>query len=164
MAVVRNGDLVTGLEGPPGPEGPSGPTGAQGAIGPLGPMGPQGPAGPIGPQGLTGPRGPSDAWRAESTLVLPVGKFVLLTQVQIVNNSAAEVNPNCNLFFNGTSGGVSYANPYLHVPALRRGNVTFMGSVNILNGTGTVTVNCGTLPAGVLAGFHMTAIKVDTLQ
>ncbi len=43
--VLRNGELVAGLTGPPGPEGPPGPQG---------PPGPSGPQGPPGPQGCTG--------------------------------------------------------------------------------------------------------------
>jgi hypothetical protein len=82
VAVIRNDDLVTGLEGPPGPEGPAGPAG---------PTGPQGPAGPTGPQGFTGPRGPSDAWRAVNGLTVPVGKFILIIQVKLANDGPFEV-------------------------------------------------------------------------
>jgi hypothetical protein len=75
--VLRNGDLVVGLAGPPGPigpqgatgpAGPPGPTGATGAAGAQGTPGPAGPAGPQGPQGVdgregavgpTGPQGPT---------------------------------------------------------------------------------------------------------
>src|SRR6476619_522870 len=89
-AIVRNGDLVKGLEGPVGPQGPAGPAGAVG------------PAGPAGPQGLTGPRGPSDAFVGGNTVVLPAGNFLLITQVQIDNASAVEVGMTCNLFFSGS--------------------------------------------------------------
>lgn len=84
---------MTGLEGPPGP------------------VGPEGPAGPTGPQGLTGPRGPSDAWLAGNTVVLPVGNFFLIAEVQLANNSAVEVGMTCNLFFSGSNGGISFALP-----------------------------------------------------
>ena len=164
VAVIRNGDLVIGLEGPPGPEGPQGPAGPQGATGAIGPMGPQGPAGPTGPQGLTGPRGPSDSWRGSGSIVLPVGKFVLLTQVQVTNNGTAEVNTSCNLSFSGSYGGVGYVPPSVYVPAGRRGTVMFMGTSDILNGTGTITGYCNSLPAGASVFFHWTAIKVDNLH
>lgn len=62
--VIRNGDLVGGVTGPPGPEGPVGPAGPPGPQGlpgpqgpPGGPPGPVGPAGPVGPQGPVGPTG-----------------------------------------------------------------------------------------------------------
>ena len=60
--IVRNGDLVHGLSGPPGPAGPPGPPGPAGATGPAGADGAVGPAGPAGTPGLpgvTGPPGPS---------------------------------------------------------------------------------------------------------
>jgi hypothetical protein len=57
--VVRNGDLVAGLTGPPGPAGPAGPAGPMGPAGPNGIAGPTGPTGPIGPTGATGPIGPT---------------------------------------------------------------------------------------------------------
>ncbi len=63
--IVRNGDLVTGLSGPPGPQGemgppgPAGPAGVAGPPGLTGPTGPAGVAGPPGPQGETGPIGPA---------------------------------------------------------------------------------------------------------
>ncbi len=57
--VIRNGDLVSGLAGPPGPAGPTGPVGPPGAIGAVGPAGPSGPAGPTGPSGLPGATGPA---------------------------------------------------------------------------------------------------------
>jgi hypothetical protein len=56
--VLRNGDLVGNLVGPPGPAGPPGAAGPAGPIGPAGPAGPTGPAGAIGPVGPTGPAGP----------------------------------------------------------------------------------------------------------
>lgn len=76
--IVRNGDLLrsvagppgppgpvgpmgptgpAGLTGPPGPQGVAGPTGLTGPTGPMGQMGPPGPTGPIGPQGLQGIQG-----------------------------------------------------------------------------------------------------------
>jgi len=154
-AIVRNGDLVKGLEGPQGP---------QGATGPAGPTGAAGPAGPTGPQGLTGPRGPSDAWVGGNTVVLPVGDFILITQVQIDNPSAVEIGMTCNLHFNGNYGGIIYAPASESVRAGRKGSLTMTGRADIVNGTGTITGNCGTLPAGVLATFHITAIQVGTIH
>jgi hypothetical protein len=46
--ILRNGDLLRSVAGPPGPTGPQGP---------IGPVGPQGPQGPPGQTGLTGSRG-----------------------------------------------------------------------------------------------------------
>ena len=154
-AIVRNGDLVKGLEGPPGPQGPAGPAGE---------AGPVGPTGPTGPQGLTGPRGPSDAWRGGSSVVLPVGDFFLITQVQIANNSPYEVGMTCNLSFSGTYGGIVYAPASVSVESGRKGSLTFTGAADIVNGTGTITGNCGALPAGVTATFHIGAIQVATMR
>lgn len=151
-AIVRNGDLVKGLEGPPGPQGPAGPTGAAG------------PAGPTGSQGLTGPRGPSDAFVGGDTVVVPVGQFILITQVQIENPSAAEVGMTCNLFFSGSNGGIAFAPASTSVQAGRKGSVTMIGTSEILGGTGTITGNCGALPAGVTATFHITAIQVGNVR
>lgn len=148
-AIIRNGDLVKGLEGPPGPQGPAGPTGA---------------AGPAGPQGLTGPRGPSDGFMAGSTLVLPTGNFFLITQVQIDNTSAVEVGMTCNLFFSGSNGGIIFSPASGSVRAGRQGSLTMIGTSDILGGTGTITGNCGALPAGVTATFHIGAIQVGTIH
>jgi len=151
-AIVRNGDLVKGLEGPAGPQGPAGPTGQTGA------------AGPAGPQGLTGLRGPSDAWLRGNTLVLPTGNFFLITQVQIENSTAVEVGMICNLFFSGSNGGIVFAPASTSVRAGRDGSVTMIGTSDILGGTGTITGNCGALPAGVTATFHISAIQVGTIH
>ncbi len=150
--VIRNRDLVEGLEGPPGPQGPAGPTGLQG------------PAGPAGVQGLTGPRGPSDAWRTGNNLTIPVGDFVLLTQVQIANDGPFDVGMTCNLYFSGTYGGITYSPASTEVRSGRRGTVFMLGYADIVNGTGTITGSCGSLPAGVTATFHITAIQVATMH
>jgi hypothetical protein len=154
-AVVRNGDLVKGLEGPPGPQGSAGPTGAAGAAGPTG---------PTGPQGLTGPRGPSDGFVGGDTLVLPVGDFFLMTQVQIDNSSGAEVRMTCNLSFSGNNGGINFAPASASVQAGRQGSLTMIGTSNVLSAPGTITGNCGALPAGVTATFHIGAIQVATMH
>ena len=151
-AIVRNGDLVKGLEGPPGPQGPAG---AVGAVGPTG---------PAGPQGLTGARGPSDGFLAGNTLVLPVGDFFLMTQVQIENNSAAEIGITCNLSFSGSNGGIAFAPASASVQSGRKGSLTMIGTSNILTAPGTITGNCGALPAGVTATFHIGAIQVGTMH
>ncbi len=151
-AVVRNGDLVTGLEGPPGPVGPSGPTG------------PVGPTGPAGLQGFTGPRGPSDAFLAGNNLVLPVGNFFLITQVQIANKSGSDVGLTCNLNFSGSNGGLVFALPSTSVPAGLDGTLTFIGTANVLSGTGTIAGTCGSLPAGVTTTFHIGAIQVADIH
>jgi hypothetical protein len=148
-AVIRNGDLVKGLEGPPGPAGPEGPTG---------------PVGPAGPQGLTGPRGPSDAWQGGNAVVLPVGTFFLITQVQIVNNSGGAVGLTCNLFFSGSSGGIAYAPASGSVPSGGQGTLTLIGSANVQNGTGTITGSCGSVPTGVTATFHIGAVQVAAIH
>ncbi len=154
-AIVRNGDLVKGLEGPQGPQGPAGPTGATGSAGPTG---------PAGPQGFTGPRGPSDAFAGGGTLVLPAGNFFLITQVQIENNSGAAVGMTCNLFFNGSNGGIVFAPAGTSVPSGRQGSVTMTGTANILTAPGTITGNCGSLPAGVTATFQIGAIQVGSIH
>lgn len=148
-AVVRNGDLVTGLQGPQGP---------------IGPAGPAGPVGPAGPQGFTGPRGPSDAWLGGNSVVLPVGEFFLITQVQIANGSGGDVGLTCNLFFSGNSGGITFAPAATSVPSGRQGGVTMVGTGNVQSGTGTISGNCGSLPAGVTATLHIGAIQVGDIH
>jgi hypothetical protein len=39
-----------------------------------------------------------------------------------------------------------------------------IGTSDILGGTGTITGNCGALPAGVTATFHISAIQVGTIH
>jgi hypothetical protein len=160
-AVIRNGDLVTGLEGPMGPEGPPGP---QGPVGPVGPIGPEGPIGPRGLQGFTGPRGPSDGWRTGGTMTLPVGDYLMIAQVQIQNTGPFEVGMTCNLHFTGTFGGITYAPASITVGSNRRTNAVILGNVDIVNGTGTITGSCGSLPAGVTATYHLAAIQVGALH
>ena len=152
VAIVRNNDLVKDLTGPIGPQGPAGPTG------------PTGPAGPAGPQGLTGPRGPSDAWAAGNTVVLPTGNFILITQVQIENAGISDVSLTCNLFFSGNNGGITFAPASTSVRPGRRESVTMLGTSDILSAPGTITGNCGSLPAGVTATFHITAIQVGIIH
>jgi hypothetical protein len=163
-AVIRNGDLVSGLQGPPGPEGPEGPAGPTGPVGPVGPAGPEGPAGPSGPQGPTGPRGPSDAFRGGSSVILPVGEFVLFGFVQIINDTPYEVGMLCNLSFTGTYGSIVYTPAWTHARSGRRETLTMLGTADIVNGTGTISGNCGALPAGVTASFHVTAIQVADVR
>jgi hypothetical protein len=154
-AIVRNGDLVKGLEGPQGP---------QGATGPAGPTGATGPTGPAGSQGLTGPRGPSDAWVRGNTVVLPPGDFILMTQVQIENATAVEVGMTCNLSFSGANGGIAFAPASESVRAGREGSLVILGKGDVVSGTGTITANCGALPPGVTATFHITAIQVAVIH
>ena len=118
----------------------------------------------MGPQGLTGPRGPSDAWRGGNSVTVPVGNFILLTQVQIVNNSPYEVGMTCNLHFSGVYGGIAYAPASGSVRSGRRNTLMILGSADIVNGTGTITGECGALPAGVTATFHITAIQVAAIR
>jgi hypothetical protein len=59
VGVIRNGDLVSGLTGPPGPTGAVGPPGPPGSQGPQGATGSQGPVGPQGSTGPTGSQGPT---------------------------------------------------------------------------------------------------------
>ncbi len=155
VAIVRNGDLVKDLNGPVGPQGPAGPTGA---------AGPTGPVGPAGAQGLPGLRGPSDAWVGGNTVVLPTGNFILITQVQLDNNSGNDVGLTCNLSFNGANGGISFAPASTTVPAGREGSVTITGTSNIQTAPGTITGNCGSLPGNVTATFHITAIQVGIIH
>jgi hypothetical protein len=152
VAIVRNNDLVKDLTGPIGPQGPAGPAG------------PTGPVGPAGAQGPTGPRGPSDAWTGGNTVVLPTGNFILITQVQIDNAGATDVGLRCNLFFSGNNGGISFAPAATTVRAGREGSVTMLGTSDIQTAPGTITGNCGSLPAGVTATFHITAIQVGTIH
>jgi hypothetical protein len=113
---------------------------------------------------LTGPRGPSDAWLAGNTLVLPVGNFFLVTQVQIDNSGSSDVNLICQLSFSGSNGGISFAPASGTVESGRKGNLTFVGSANVGSGTGTITGSCGNLPASVTATFHIGAIQVAVMH
>ncbi len=161
VGVVRNGDLVSGLNGPPGPEGPPGP---QGAAGPAGPPGPAGVPGPVGPIGPVGPRGPSDAWRG-NTLTLPAGRFMLTVRVQIENNSLVEVGMTCNLFVSATNNaGIIYSPAMGNVRAARRDTLVILGEADVISGTGTITGSCGSLPEGVTAHFSMMAIQVAAVH
>jgi Collagen triple helix repeat (20 copies) len=161
VGVVRNGDLVSGLSGPPGPEGPPGP---QGAAGPAGPPGPAGAPGPVGPIGPVGPRGPSDAWRG-NTLTLPAGRFMLTVRVQIENNSFVEVGMTCNLSVSATNNaGIIYSPAMGNVRASHRDTLIILGEADVVSGTGTITGSCGSLPAGVTAHFSMMAIQVAAVH
>jgi hypothetical protein len=100
-----------------------------------------------------------------STVTLPAGDFFLVTQVQIDNPSGSEVGLTCNLFFNGANGGISFAPASVSVPAGRKGGVTITGTADVSSGNiGTITGNCGGLPAGVTATFHIGAIQIGTIH
>ena len=88
----------------------------------------------------------------------------LVVQVQIVNNSPFDVGMNCNLHFSGTFGGITYAPASTNVRSGQRGGVLILGSADIVNGTGTITGSCGSLPSGVTATFHMSAIQVANMH
>jgi len=152
VAIVRNGDLVKGLEGPQGPQGPAGPAGVAG------------PTGPTGPPGLPGLRGPSDLFGGGGSVALPAGNFLLITQVQIENASGAEAGVNCGLSFSGSNGGIAFAPAGVSVPAGRNGGVTFTGTSNVQTAPGTITANCGGLSPGVTATFHIFALQVAVIH
>jgi hypothetical protein len=97
-------------------------------------------------------------------LVLPVGDFFLITQVQIDNSSGAEARLTCNLFFSGSNGGINFAPASASVQSGRQGSLTMIGTSNVLSAPGTITGNCGGLPAGVTATFHIGAIQVATMH
>ena len=87
-----------------------------------------------------------------------------MTQVQIENASAVEVGMTCNLHFTGVYGGIVYSPASESVRAGRKGSLTMLGRSDIVNGTGTITGECGALPAGITATFHITAIQVGTIH
>jgi hypothetical protein len=68
------------------------------------------------------------------------------------------------LYFSGTYGGIGYAPAWTGVRSGRKGNVTMLGTADISNGTETITGSCGSLPTGVTATFHITAIQVANLR
>jgi hypothetical protein len=70
----------------------------------------------------------------------------------------------CNLHFTGTFGGITYAPASASVREGRRSTIMILGQADIVNGTGTITGSCGSLPTGVTATFHMAAIQVATLH
>jgi hypothetical protein len=84
--------------------------------------------------------------------------------VQIDNAGATDVGLRCNLFFSGNNGGISFAPAATTVRAGREGSVTMLGTSDIQTAPGTITGNCGSLPAGVTATFHITAIQVGTIH
>ena len=84
--------------------------------------------------------------------------------MQITNDGPYDVGMTCNLYFSGTYGGITYAPASTEVRSGRRGTLFMLGDADIVNGTGTITGSCGSLPAGVTATFHITAIQVGTLH
>jgi hypothetical protein len=97
-------------------------------------------------------------------LTVPVGKFILIIQVKLANDGPFEVGMTCNLHFSGTYGGITYASASGSVRSGRRNTLIMTGTADIVNGTGTITGNCGSLPTGVTATFHMTAIQVERIH
>lgn len=159
VAVIRNGDLVTGLNGPAGPTGPQGPTGLQGPTGPSGVTGLPGATGPIG---VTGPTGPSTGFRMNSSLSLPAGgSFLIWGRLNVTNNSGGALQVECSIA--GLSGfNVAIGRAYVlngsaaTVPVIGSGTTSAATSV-------TVTAGCGSLPAGVTLTTALMAIQVGTL-
>ena len=96
--------------------------------------------------------------------MLPVGEFFLITQVQIENSSGTEVGMTCNLSFSGSNGGIAFAPAGTSVPSGRKGGVTMIGTSNVQSAPGTITGNCGALPAGVTATFHIGAIQAGSVR
>jgi hypothetical protein len=84
--------------------------------------------------------------------------------VQIENTGATDVGLTCNLFFSGSNGGIAFSPASTLVRAGRDESVTMLGTSNVQSAPGTITGNCGSLPAGVTGTFHITAIQVGTIH
>jgi hypothetical protein len=152
---------------PAGRPGPAGLTGATGAPGPAGPAGATGPAGPTGATGATGapgatgPRGPSDVWLRSDSVTLPAGQYAVWGRVYVNNGSASEYTVSCSVSGGSSSGsflGVA------DVPAGKEASVPVLGSVTTTAAFPTVSLACGTPPAGVSLGRGLVAIQVETLR
>ncbi len=149
--VVRNADLVAGLTGPSGPAGP---------IGPIGLPGPPGPPGAAGAPGATGPPGPSDAY-VGNALTLPAGNYVVIGRGSVTNNSGAEILVTCSL--SGQTSGTILTGTF-HVPIGKRAAVPLTAVVRVQVASATVTLNCGTPPAGVTINPGIAAIQVANIH
>jgi hypothetical protein len=118
-----------GETGPTGPQGTTGPTGPQGETGPTGPQGqtgptgPQGTTGPTGPQGTTGPTGPQGATGPGFTTIATPGDGRVLVSDGSSNSARAEAN------------------------------LTFSGSVLVVNGDLTVNGSTTTVSSSNLVIF-----------
>lgn len=128
---------------------------------PQGPRGPQGDRGPAGAQGPRGDIGPSDAFvsrgsgadltttsTALRTLTLPAGKYVIHTQVQLINTSTTEsVNVGCGIGVGGGGLGES-----IHLEP-RNGGAALMHHVLLywadLPSGGDVTLSCGVVSGAI---------------
>lgn len=126
----------TGPQGPIGLTGPAGPIGPPGPIGLTGPAGPAGSQGPAGPTGPTGPQGPpgdglSAAFTAQfglpatpplalgptfkvlTSVLVPVGAYVVTAKVLLTNASAGVTGVTCVLTESGTGSLIDWADSSL---------------------------------------------------
>lgn len=158
VAVIRNGELLTGLTGPAGPPGAPGPPGGIGATGSPGPPGAMGLPGPIGPPG---PQGPSEGWfnRNADVINLPANSvFLIWGRAVITNTTTTEVFSICSLH---APGELSSHNGVAHVPGNKTMTVALMGR---LVTTSAVTVSIGCTGSGITVSPSIAAIKLTTLR
>ncbi|HZJ54174.1 MAG TPA: hypothetical protein VFD38_08540 [Myxococcaceae bacterium] len=117
----------TGPIGPAGPQGPIGLTGPAGSTGPAGPAGPQGPIGLTGPQGPPGPGGVAAAFTAQfgqpttpplnvgpsfrllTSVLVPVGAYVITAKVMLTNGTAGVAGVTCVLTESGAGTLLDWA-------------------------------------------------------
>jgi hypothetical protein len=168
-----------GIDGLPGPAGPMGPIGF---TGPAGLDGLPGPAGPTGPQGPPGPAGVSTAFTAQfdfsstvisisssyaqvTSILVPVGTYIVTAKVVLTNSSAGTTGVNCLLIQSGSGGIRDSADGWL---ADTSGSTTVVlhTALRIIGSTGEhIMVVCRRNSSGTaFANFQqLTATNITTL-
>ena len=178
--------VLPGLTGPAGPIGPPGPIGLTGPAGPPGPTGatgPAGPAGPAGPQGPPGPTGLSSAFTAQfglpntpplsvsafftqlTSILLPVGSYVVTAKVVLANSTAGVTGVTCVLTQSGSGNLIDRADGSL-ADGTGADTLILHAAVQVAAAGGEhVRLSCETNPSGVAYATYqqLTAIQLGSL-
>jgi hypothetical protein len=158
-----------GPVGPPGPiglTGPAGPPGADGATGPAGPPGPQGPSAAFTAQfGLsTTPISLGSIPTEVTSIVVPLGWYVVTAKVVLTNTSTATTAVTC-LLAQGSSGQtIDRTDGFLDANV--SGDLTLHAAVQVSAASnGQLRISCIRFSSGVVtaADTQLTAIQVGSL-
>jgi hypothetical protein len=96
-------------------------------------------------------------------LNLPAGSYLLTGRTYAINASGAEYLVTCSFATTATGGSGFSAASFQHVPSGKRASLPLV-ALMAFDEAATVTVNCGTLPAGVAVFHAVAAVKVAAIH
>jgi hypothetical protein len=112
---------------------------------------------------VKGGRGPSDGYVSNISLTFTPGDYAVSGTATVTNASGAPFEAFCQLV--PVEGATTRSSASVEdIPSAAEVTVPVVGSATVSSGTGTVGVDCGTLPTGVTVLPTLTAVQVATLH